>query len=149
MLGADVSRSLPGRIEQPRQVHEVAGADKDVHLGDALPQRRPKALGEASGHDEPARAARLLVAGEVEDRVDRLLLRLVDKGAGVDHQHVGLGGIHHQSMPVAHEQALHHLAVDEVLRAAEREEVDPLAGGDRGARFRHQSRIFVNWSGRL
>ena len=63
--------------------------------------------------------ARLLVLGHLEDGVDRLLLRLVDEGAGVDDEHVGVGGVAGQFVPLLLGEPEHHLGVDEVLRAAE------------------------------
>ena len=66
-----------------------------------------------------AAAAAFLVLGHLEDGVDRLLLRLVDEGAGVDHQHVGGRGIARQLMPRLLREPEHDLGVHKVLRTAE------------------------------
>ena len=60
-----------------------------------------------------------LCSRHLEDGVDRFLLGLVDERAGVDDEHVGVGGIAGQLMPRLLGEPEHHLGVDEVLGAAE------------------------------
>ena len=60
----------------------------------------------------------------LEDGVDRLLLRVVDERAGVDDDHVGVGRVGRDLVPGLLGDAQHHLAVDEVLGAAEGEKAD-------------------------
>ncbi len=60
----------------------------------------------------------------LEDGVDRLLLGRVDERAGVDDDDVGVAGVGGDLVPGLSRVAQHDLAVDEVLRAAERDEAD-------------------------
>jgi hypothetical protein len=60
----------------------------------------------------------------LEDGVDRLLLRRIDEGARVHDDHVGVAASAVSLVPGLLGHAQHHLAVDEVLRAAEREKAD-------------------------
>ena len=112
---------------------DLAGAEHDVDLGDLGLQLVAIAFGQAAGHHQLLAAAVGLVLGQLEDRVDRFLLGPVDERAGVDHQHVGLGRVLGQLVAGALGEAQHHLGVDEVLRAAERDEAD-LHVGCSGAR---------------
>jgi hypothetical protein len=64
------------------------------------------------------------VLGQLENRVDRLLLGPVDEGAGVDDQHVRLRRVLGQLVAGALGEAEHDFRVDEVLRTAERDETD-------------------------
>ena len=118
------------RARRGRAIHRVddlrhfARAEHDVDFGDQLAQLVAIALGQAAGDDEAAAGAGLLVLGELQDRVDRFLLRLVDEGAGVDDQHVGFVRPRRQLVAGFLGEAQHHLGVDEVFRAAERDETN-------------------------
>src|SRR5207244_1473218 len=74
------------------------------------------------GYDEPLTGARLFVPRHFKNRIDRFLLRLVDERARVDHQHVGLCGILRELVSCVAGESEHHLGVDEVLGATERDE---------------------------
>ena len=52
------------------------------------------------------------------------LFGLVDEGAGVDDDHVGVVGVGGDLVPRVAREAEHHLAVDEVLRATEGDKAD-------------------------
>jgi hypothetical protein len=102
----------------------VLGAEHRVDLGDFHPQLFAVAFGETASDDQPAARAGRLVAGHLEDGVDRFLLRRVDEGAGVDDQHLGRGGVVGQLMAGVVSQAEHHLRIHQVLRAAERDQTN-------------------------
>ena len=89
-------------------------------------------LREAPGDDQLPPGGLLLELGHLEDRVDRLLLRPVDEGAGVDDQHVGPRGLAGDLMPRRLGEAEHDLRIDEVLGAAERHDTDLHAGLTQG-----------------
>ena len=69
------------------------------------------------------------MSGHLQYRVDRLLLGRVDEAAGVDDEDLGLFGMGGEASAGAVEQAHHHLRVDEVFGAAQRNEAH---GGGRG-----------------
>jgi len=92
------------------------------------------ALDEAAGNDELLRAARGLVLRHFEDGIDGLLLGGINEGAGVDDQNVGGRGILRHDAARAIEQAHHDFTVDQVFRAAERDEADAGPRGISGSR---------------
>ena len=65
-----------------------------------------------------------LLGGHLQNRVDRLLLGGVDERAGVDDQHLGARGVGRDLVSGVAGHAQHHLAVDEILGAAEAEETN-------------------------
>ena len=81
-------------------VLDIAGADDGVHFGNLLADLVAEALHQASGDDQPLRAAELLVLGHLQDRVHRFLLRGLDEAAGVDDEHVGVAGARRQLVAV-------------------------------------------------
>jgi hypothetical protein len=89
------------------------------------------ALDQTAGDDEPLCAAsvRDLVLHHLQDGVDGLLLGGVDEAARVDHEDVGILGARGEPGAAAVKQAHHHLGVNEVLGAAERDEADRGAAG--------------------
>ncbi len=99
---------------------QLAGADDGVDFRNVLPDFVAVALDQAAGDDEFLRRAGGLVAGHLEDGVDRLLLGGVDKLAGIDDEDLGLFGMCGEARAGAVEQAHHDLGVDEVFGAAER-----------------------------
>jgi hypothetical protein len=54
-----------------------------------------------------------------EDGVDRFLLRVVDEGAGVDDDDVGVGGVRRDLVPSLLGVAQHDFAIDEILGTTE------------------------------
>ena len=106
------------------RVHDLwhfAGSEHRIDFRNLRAQLVAIALGQAAGDDQSLAGAGLLVLGHLEDRVDRLLLGFVDERAGVDDEHVGVGGIAGELMPLFLGEPEHHLGVDEVLGAAERD----------------------------
>ena len=65
------------------------------------------ALKHAAGDDQPAARTVLLVLGHFQNGVDRFLLGLVDEGAGIDDEHVGVAGVAGQLMPFALGESQH------------------------------------------
>ena len=98
---------------------DLVGADELVDLGHLGRQLLRVALRQAAGDDQPLARPRLLVAGHLQDRVDRLLLRLADEAAGVDDDDVGGLGRGDQAVARVGGVAEHDLGVDAVLRTAE------------------------------
>ena len=104
-------------FDRAQHVVHLSGAEGGVDLGDLAAQLLVVALGEAAGDHQTPRAARLLLARHLEDRVDRFLLGPVDERARVDDDDVRLFRVRHQPVPALRQVPEHHLAVDEVLGA--------------------------------
>jgi hypothetical protein len=122
---AEWTKSGSGRVgDDGRDLGVRAGAHEVVHLGHLPRHLVVVALGEAAGHHELLAAPLLLVARQLEDGLDRLLLGALDEAAGVDDDDVGAGGVLHQPVAGLGQGAEHDLAVHPVLRAAERVHVD-------------------------
>ncbi len=115
------SRGPNAESRSPHDFRHLTRAENRVDLGNLLTQFVAIALRQAAGHDQSLTRAGLLVLRHLEDGVDRLLLRLVDERAGVDDEHVGVGGIAGQLMPLFLGEPEHDLGVNEVLGAAERD----------------------------
>ena len=113
-------------------IFDFAGADDGVHFGNLLANFVAVALDQASGDDQLLRAAEFLVFGHFEDGVHGFLLRGRDEAAGVDDEDVGFAGARRDFVAGARENAHHHLAIHEVLRASQADESD----------FRHSVRSF-------
>jgi hypothetical protein len=114
---------------------EFTGADYGVYFGNIFLNFVAKAFDQASGDYQSLRfVARLLgfEARHFEDGVDRFLLRAPNEGAGVDYDHVGVGGVGGKFGTGLGEHAHHHFAVDQVLGAAEAYEANFWGGGWRG-----------------
>jgi hypothetical protein len=60
------------------------------------------------------------VLRHLEDGVDRLLLGRVDERTGVHHEHVGVSGVAGDLVARLLGETEHHLGVDEILGAPER-----------------------------
>jgi hypothetical protein len=103
---------------------DIAGAEDGVDLRNLGLQLVAVALGQAAGDDEGLTGPGLLELGHLQNGVHRLLLGLVDERAGVDDQHLGPGGVARQLVARLLGQPEHHLGIDEVLRAPERDHSD-------------------------
>jgi hypothetical protein len=114
-----------GAAQQVRKVEEIPGADEDVDFRELFTQLGAIALRQASGDHQAPAGPLPLDFRRLENRVERFLLGGFNKGAGVDHQDIGLGWIEGQRVSGLAERAKHELAVNRVLGAAERQEVDP------------------------
>ncbi len=98
---------------------DFAGADHGVDFGNLRANLFAVTFGQAAGDDEFLGAAEFLVLGHFEDGFDRFLLRRGDEAAGVDDEDVGFIGPPRDFVAGARQNAHHHLAVDEVLGAAQ------------------------------
>ena len=107
------------RLDRIDDARHFAGPEKRIDLGDVLRELVAVALRETAGHDETRALAVTLVLGHLQDRVDRFLLGVVDEGAGVHDDDVGIRGVRRELVPGLLREPQHHLAVDEVFRAAE------------------------------
>ena len=104
-------------------------------------------LGQATRHDQRFAAAGFAEPIQLEDRIDGLLLGLVDKPAGVDNQHIRLFGVSSQCHAIPREQAKHDFTVHEVFGAPETDQSD-FNGSARlhftgGSRVAGAGRVFV------
>jgi hypothetical protein len=113
--------SNPDRLDD---LLNFSRAEQRVDLRNLLPQLVAIALGEAAGDHEAPAPAIFFVLRHLEDGVDRLLLCLVDEGAGVHDEHVRVSGVARQLVAGIPSKAEHHLGVDEVLGTAEGDETD-------------------------
>ena len=114
--------------EDALELEHVARAEEVVDLGHLRGELAGVPLREAAADDELLAGPDALVLGELEDRVDRLLLRLADEAAGVDDDDLGLVRLLDDAPAVAPRDAEHHLGVDAVLDAAQADEVDLAIG---------------------
>jgi len=64
----------------------------------------------------------------LQDGVDRLLIRLADEGAGIDEDDLRALRLLDEAVARVEQAAEHHLAVDPVLGAAERQQVERWMG---------------------
>ena len=104
-------------------------AEHRVGLGQLVGELLAVALGEAAdGDDLLGAAACALEVGGLEQRVDRVLLGLLDEAAGVDHGDVGLGGVVDEQPPLGGEPAGQLLGVDLVAGAPQGHEGDAAVG---------------------
>src|SRR5690554_6207066 len=97
-----------------------------VDLGEFLRELLGIALGEAARDDEPLALSLLFILRHLEDRIDRLFFGGPDEAAGVDDDDLGLLGRGDEAIALIIAHTKHHLGVDAILRAAERDEVDGL-----------------------
>ena len=97
-----------------------AGADHAVDLGDQRLQLIAEALRETARDDQLL--SRALALGVFEDRLGRLGFGRVDESAGVDDDRVCLVGLRDERPARRAELRDHHLGIDQVLRAAQRDE---------------------------
>ena len=98
---------------------QFARANDRVHFRNVLADLVVKTFHQAPGDDQSFCFAAGLVAGHFEDRVDRFLLGAGDKRAGVHDDDVGVLRVGSEFGPGLRQHAHHHLAIDEVLGAAE------------------------------
>ena len=133
-VGPWAGRRRAGQIEQIEVRSSTGRAQADGHrrgsgdvdaercnlidLGKRVRDLVAVAFGHAAGDDQLG-ALTTLVA-QAQDRVDRLLAGLVDEGARVDDDDVGLVGRIDRRQAVGSETTLELVGVDLVLRAAER-----------------------------
>ena len=110
-----------GAAQQLGQVEEVAGADEYVDLGHRRRKLGGVALRQTSCDHQPLAETALLDLRRVEDRVERLLLRRLDKRAGVHQQDLRLFGIERDLETGRGQCAKHQLAVGEILGTPKRE----------------------------
>ena len=125
--GGDVSgrRRRRGRRRSRATISGTSPVPSTASIsGISLLQLVAIALGQAAGDDQPLAGAVLLVLRHLEDGVDRLLLGRVDERAGVDDEHVGVGGVLRQLVARLLREPEHHLGVDEILRTAEGNQTD-------------------------
>ena len=120
-----------GRLQNVGDPRDLVEADDGVDLGDFPGEFRRIPLREAAGHHQPAAAARGLESGQVQNRLHPLFLGRPDEPAGVHDQGVGVRRFRGHLESPAGEDPRHHLAVEQVLRAAEAHE--PHAGRFHGA----------------
>ncbi len=86
-----------------RELHRDSDISDQVDLGKNFSELCARTGREAAGHDEAG--TRTADLRKVEDRVDRLLPRGVDEGAGVDDDKVGALGIRGRDVSVANQRA--------------------------------------------
>ena len=103
---------------------EFASADDGIDLRNVLLNLVAVALDQTAGDDDALRLAAilLLMLHHLEDGIDGLLLGGIDEAAGVDDDNLGVFSARRQLGSVVVQHAHHHLGVDEILGAAERDE---------------------------
>src|SRR2546423_15602169 len=91
-------RDDPGfrAFDNAHDLRDVSGAEHSIDLRNLRLQLVAIALAKTSRDDEPLAGAGLFELGQLEDRVDRLLLGRVDERACVYDEHIGFGWIGRQ-----------------------------------------------------
>ncbi len=108
---------------------QLARANHGVHLWNALLNLVAIALHQAACDDELLCRARGFVPRHLQNRVHRLLLGRVDKAASIDDKNLCLFGTRRQPRARAIQQPHHHLGVNKVLRAAQRDKAHNWGSG--------------------
>ncbi len=122
--GLDVRPAIEFALERAIDRRERLGSQKRVDLGKFRDQVLRVTLGQAPGDHDLVERALVLEFDHLQDGLDRLLLRALDEPAGVHDDDVGRVGIRgHLERVIALNQADHHLGVDPVLGASERDHV--------------------------
>jgi hypothetical protein len=102
----------------------VVETEHGVRLGEALGQVGAVALGQAADGDHLLGAPLLLEVGRLEQRVDGVLLGLLDEPAGVDHHRVGGRRVLDEEEAARRETSGQLLGVDLVAGTAQGHERD-------------------------
>ena len=102
----------------------VVEAEHRVGLGQALREVGAVPLGQTAHRDDRLRAAGLLEVGGREQRVDGVLLGLLDEPAGVHDDGVRVGRVCDEGEPARRQPARQLLGVDLVAGAAQGHERD-------------------------
>lgn len=114
-------------------VGHLIDADEGVHFGEKLGEFVAEALGEATGDDESLAGADLVAElGRFENGVDAFFLGGVDEGAGIDDDHVRLGGIVDDFDAVLNHGAEHNFGIDKIFSAAQGDHAHADGGFGRG-----------------
>jgi hypothetical protein len=129
-------RRAAAELDHVAHLAELVEPDEAVDLGDLAGELVAEAVDHAAGHQDLLDPLPL-PSHDLEDRVDRLLLGLLDEGAGVDDHRVGMVEVLDDLVAAARQLAQHDLAVDEILRAAEADH----AHTGRTDGFRHGGRV--------
>ena len=102
----------------------LAGAQDDIDLRDLRLQFVAITLRQAAGHHQLLASAGLPAFRHLQDGVNRFLLGAVDEGTGVDDDDVRVSGVGGNRVSGSFGQPQHHLAIYEVLGAAQRNHSD-------------------------
>ncbi len=115
-------------VQDLHQVGKIVHPDEIIDLRQLRRQGLAVALHQAAGDQQALGGIGLLVAGQLQDGVHRLLAGLLNKAAGVHQQQLrGLRGIHH--LPAALRQAPQHdLRIHQVLGATQGHGVEAVFG---------------------
>jgi len=103
---------------------EVSCSNEKVDFGQFFFEDLPVPLGKASRDNKEATSALLLIMGELKDRLDRLLRRILDKGAGVNDEDLGGRRIRGERVFLSGEETEDHFGVDEVFGTSEADKTD-------------------------
>ena len=97
-----------------------------IHLGDLLAQLVGVSLREATDHKELLDLPCIFRLDGAQDHLDRLLLGIADKAAGVDYHHLGIGAITVEDDLIAGRLETRHqvLRIDRILRTTERYDIN-------------------------
>ena len=98
---------------------EFIRADKGIHFGDFLANIAAIAFHQATGDNQFASPADLLVFRHLEDGIDRFFLGGIDKAAGIHYQHFRLIGMGSQFVTFGHKLAHHDFTIDEIFGATQ------------------------------
>ena len=99
---------------------DLVDAHEGVYFRQQFGQLLSKSLGQAARHDQAlASIPGFPQLGRLQDGIDAFLLSRVDEGAGVDDEHIGLGGVVRELGPTLEERAEHDLGIHQVLGAPE------------------------------
>src|SRR5262249_21937110 len=120
----ELGRPAPAHlVDQLRQPGELARAADDVHVRGPAADQLLVLLGHAAEYAEHLLGVPALVGAEPAEGAVDLVLGVLADAAGVEEDHVGLGGLVRQLIPLAAQRADDQLAVEHVHLAADRLDV--------------------------
>src|SRR5690349_4340985 len=131
------------RIADGEDVVDLVRADERIDFGHLRLQFVAITLDQTTGYNQALGLAFRLKTRRFENRVDRFLLRRVDKAARVYHDGLGIGGVRRDLITVLLQVAHHHFTIDEVLGTPETNKSDflhPLLSAVKTASARSTSR---------
>ena len=115
--------AVPGgrKSRSRKNLLQLARPDDSINFRNVLANLVAVTLDKTSRHNELTGGPGSLMLRHFEDGIDRFLFGRIDEGAGIDDQDFGVSRIRGHLGARAVQQSHHHLAVNQVFGAAERD----------------------------
>ena len=124
--GAEIHHLMPGKqlLNGRHNMGITAGAQNAVNLRHLFQNIPLIALGKAAGYQDFAHLPLRFQGGGLQNIIDGLALRGIDKAAGVDHHHIAAGNVTQNTMSGFLDAVHHPLAVHLILGTAKGNKTD-------------------------